>query len=406
MIKTICRLLTTKKSRVFIKKYCILITFLLMALMVSISGSINTVNASTPSKDNQAVRQKIDNILDGIGITNVKYMKEAYDNFASFAQPSRQTGHASSNLPFTARIGGFIRGFAYFFCFVFATIGIIKESQRGEISMDYWTRIFAATAMAIIIVANVDLVMNAIYDTGGVIIDGVVSAVTDAESSTSFTEMDISIGSMSEESKAILIRQLSMLPGLNGYEQSLVDNLEEAAGEGEGTTEEAEGGLEENEEEKIRIGTLEDVYYGNTDEYLAIQYINDLMEPLQLICLLPLLASMYLTYSMLFEIKLRQIFAPIAVATIGYDGARASGIRFLKKYLTCFLRIGMYFVIAAIGTEMTRFFYARAIMTDMESVKTMTVGIATNLILMFGSNVLAAMTMFQAGSLADEIVGT
>ena len=54
---------------------------------------------------------------------------------------------------------------------------------------------------------------------------------------------------------------------------------------------------------------------------------------------------------------------------------------------------------------MTRFFYARALMTYMEAVKEITAGIATNLILMFGSNILAAMTMFQAGSLADEIVG-
>lgn len=404
MLNNIYRLLTTKSSRTLIKKYCILIMFLFLALMVSMSGNIKTVNASTPANQDQ-VRQKIDNVLDGIGITNVRYMKEAYDNFSLFAKPSKQTGHTSSNLPFTARIGGFIKGFAYFFCFVFSTIGIIKESQRGEISMDYWTRIFAATAVAIIVVANIDLVMNSIYDTGGVIIDGMVCAVTDAESSTSFTEMDISVGSMSDESKAILIRQMSMLPGLNGYEQSLVDKLEENGGDSGEVTEESEGGLGENEEEKIRIGTLEDVYYQHTDDYLAYTYINDLMEPLQLICLLPLLASMYLTYSMLFEIKLRQVFAPLAIASIGYDGARASGIRFLKKYLTCFLRIGMYFVIAAIGTEMTRFFYARALMTDMEAVKEITVGIATNLILMFGSNILAAMTMFQAGSLADEIVG-
>ena len=130
------------------------------------------------------------------------------------------------------------------------------------------------------------------------------------------------------------------------------------------------------------------------------------MTPMQLIGLLPMLASMYLMYAMVFEIKLRQIFAPLAVAGIALEGPRSSGLRFLKKYLACYLRVTMYFAIAALGAMMTNYFYERVITTaTINQLTKLDIGTTACLIMMFGSNALAAITMLQTGGLADEIIG-
>ena len=66
----------------------------------------------------------------------------------------------------------------------------------------------------------------------------------------------------------------------------------------------------------------------------------------------------------------------------------------------------MYFAIAALGAMMTNYFYERVITTaTITQLTKLDIGTTACLIMMFGSNALAAITMLQTGGLADEIIG-
>ena len=402
MYTSIKRCINSKETRQFLKKYCFVVMFIILAGMVFTVKSIPSVSASTPS-NTASIREKVDNIMDGFHLTNVKYMKYAYDQFANYMDYTDEEG-------VFYMAAKFIKGIAMFFCLIFCLLGIIKESARGEISMDYWTRIFVSTVVAVLLVANVSAVMDSLYKTGGAIIDEMISSTT-MFADTATDHMSL----ITDEQKKDLIHKWSLLPGFNGHfpvdDEAGTGEEEEGTGDGEGGEQDGgngEGGGNEETDEttQSRVGSLEDVYYGtdNGEQYIATQYLSSLLDPLQLVCLLPLLASMYLIFAMVFEVKIRQLFAPIAVAAIGYEGARSSAVRFLKKYLSCFLRIGIYFIIGVIGASMTHFFYAETLKTSIEN-NEVTIELASNLILMFASNIIAALTMLQAGSISDEIVG-
>ena len=411
MATNLTRFLQKKETRVLIKKYWITIMFLILIGMGLLAQQIHPVNATVPV--NLAIAQtKIKNLLKGMSISNVSYMKQAYDKFTTLAG-NRYKGTDILTIMNTA--SGFITALAIFICMIFSIIGIIKESQRGEISEDYWTRVFVSSVVAIVVVANVNTVMNSLYDTGSVIIEQMTEAALQSDRLDNNANEDKRSGSSGEggsesdlsEREKTLLHALSLIPGLNGYESNETAGAEGT--ESEESTEAGGGtggsGKKDDEAAAVRIGSIEDVYNGNVDDYLAIQHINELIDIFQIVGILPLLASVYLIYSMIFEIKLRQLFAPMAVATIGYEGARSSALRFLKKYFACYLRIAMYFVIAALGSQLTNYFLDDICDQVKASTSTLTPELAASILLMFGANVLAALTMLQAGTMADEIIG-
>lgn len=379
----IIRFLQKKETRKLISRYRFVVMFLLLATMVLIAKQLRVVEASPAN--NALIRKEIDNMLNGIKATNIKYMKQVYSNFSSVADPN--DGSYTSSL--IQKATEFVTGLAIFFCVIFGLIGLIKESQKGEITAEYWTKVFVSTVVAVTVVANINMVMDALYKTGGAFIDGMITVVDD---NTSLESQQVT---MDENKKKALLHALSLMPPFNGYQSgtSVPDPNNPAPDP-------------DNPDENLTVGTIEDVYYGTTDDYIASSYIHDLMTPMQLIGLLPMLASMYLMYAMVFEIKLRQIFAPLAVAGIALEGPRSSGLRFLKKYLACYLRVTMYFAIAALGSMMTNYFYERVITTaTINQLTKLDIGTTACLIMMFGSNALAAITMLQTGGLADEIIG-
>ena len=44
------------------------------------------------------------------------------------------------------------------------------------------------------------------------------------------------------------------------------------------------------------------------------------------------------------EIILRHIFMPIAIANVSHEGVRSAGVRYIKKYLGCFAKLGAIMV--------------------------------------------------------------
>ena len=150
--------------------------------------------------------------------------------------------------------------------------------------------------------------------------------------------------------------------------------------------------------------------------YLPEQNMVKYLDMFMYVAYLPMLVALFLMYSAIFELKIRQILAPMAVATISYEGARGSGVRFLKKYLACFLKIAIYFLVAWIGYCLSMYFYKRILNNDnintanLEDKREGAADIGApgvmDAIMMLLSNVVCAMAMMQTGGIADEVVGS
>ena len=362
----------------FCKKYRWLTAFCILAVYVCLIRMIPVVYASTLDE----LKARMDNLLGGFSRTNFEYMRLAYSTFKDFTM--NDGGGVTKMRTITALIGDVM-------VIVFSLINIAKETQRGEISMDYWFRIAATLVVAIVLVTSVGNVMDYIYGMGDYVITAADTRMQDDEIETAGKDKngnpltvtvgkagkDINSDENSDEKNNIL-EAMTYIPGLSGDQ------------DGNG-----------NIKELYNATSASDV------SFFRIESAESIVTLMEYIVYAPMLICMFLVFSAIFEVKLRQIFAPIAVAAIAYEGGRSTGVRFLKKYMACFVKIALYFTIAAIGAEMTIFFYYKvATVKDFAGTDgVMAPENVINLIMMIGSNIVAAMSMMQIGGLGDEIVG-
>ena len=132
-----------------------------MALFVFfIRCFIPTVYAS----DLDELKRKCDNLFTGFGMTNFEYMRFVYSAFKHFTA-------TDSNGVMNLRIVITTIGNLAVICF--SLMNLAKESQRGEITLDYMFRVAATIVVACILVTSVGTLMDYIYGAG----DYIVSAV-------------------------------------------------------------------------------------------------------------------------------------------------------------------------------------------------------------------------------------
>lgn len=341
----------------FIKK-CIKYKWITIMAVSAILFMLYRHNTVFATISYETMRAEVNNFMNGFNTTNFTHMKNAYSSMKEFAMQAQGT---------PSGLRKFIIAFANILVVIFAAMGVIKESQKGEISMDYWYRIFVVTIGAVIVVSSVNLIMDYLYGIG----DYVVTTISYYMENSPGSNQALNLGEGQEEARANFIDALSTLPGLNGDENGN-NTLRDLMDAGEGDV-----------------------------NFWAMQEAHSMLTPLMLFSYAPLVICIFLVYSATFEIRIRQLFAPVAVASIAYEGGRSAGVRFLKKYLSCFIKIGIYFFIAAIGSQMTRYFYQKLTSTGSSGDVTTMV----NLVMMLMSNVIAAMSMMQTGGLGDEIVG-
>lgn len=72
-----------------------------------------------------------------------------------------------------------------------------------------------------------------------------------------------------------------------------------------------------------------------------------------LISLILNIAANFLTFSILLEIGVRRILAPLQVVNLMEDGFRGSGMRYLKKYIATFLKIAICLIVCSLGSVLT-----------------------------------------------------
>lgn len=61
-------------------------------------------------------------------------------------------------------------------------------------------------------------------------------------------------------------------------------------------------------------------------------------------------AANFTTFSILLELGVRRIFAPCIVVSLFDDGMRGPGMRYLKKYVATFIKIGVCLIVCALGS--------------------------------------------------------
>ena len=69
-----------------------------------------------------------------------------------------------------------------------------------------------------------------------------------------------------------------------------------------------------------------------------------LMIPLLIINYVIIIQILTGVLSCYVEIVLRHLFIPVAIANISHEGARSSGVRYIKKYFGCFMKVGAIMV--------------------------------------------------------------
>ncbi len=71
--------------------------------------------------------------------------------------------------------------------------------------------------------------------------------------------------------------------------------------------------------------------------------------PVYLLCKLEVLAVKMVAFSIILELGVRRIFFPLAVVDIYGEGMRSSGMRYMKKYLACWVRMSLCIAVAYLG---------------------------------------------------------
>lgn len=314
-----------------------------MGLFILVNACIN-VHAVTSK---ESIKENYDVFFAGFKETTFEHMKKSYDSFKELFQPGAFSTKSSTNV--NNALKGFadmIMGVGQTLVIMHMLINIIQLAARNELIEQYWTKLMVTTVIAVIAIIALPHILKSIYNLGNYLIDSAIK---------------LNMSGKTPSDKKAIIKQLSTLPGMEHLKDILGDSKENI-------------------------------------KYSVQEQTNDMLNVLKYIAWLPLIASMFLTFSSVFEIKVREVFAPIAIASIASGGARSGGVRYLLKYLACFLKMAIYFVIAFIGSVLMIGFYNQAL-------KYTGSGVNMPLVLMILSPIVTAMAMMQTGGLGDEILG-
>lgn len=113
-------------------------------------------------------------------------------------------------------------------------------------------------------------------------------------------------------------------------------------------------------------------------------------------------------FSIIFDLLLRRIFTPIAIADIYGEGLRSPGTRYLKRYLSCFIKIAIVLAVCLIAGLAQKALAEATFDNTTDSIKEALSGIGPVIMYVaecIGINLTAIITILKGGELANEVVG-
>ena len=74
--------------------------------------------------------------------------------------------------------------------------------------------------------------------------------------------------------------------------------------------------------------------------------------PIYLLSKVEVIAVKMVAFSIILELGIRRLFFPLAIADIYGEGMRSPGMRYMKKYLACWVRMSICIAVAYLGNQM------------------------------------------------------
>lgn len=74
--------------------------------------------------------------------------------------------------------------------------------------------------------------------------------------------------------------------------------------------------------------------------------------PIYLLAKIEVIAVKMVAFSIILELGIRRIFFPLAIVDIYGEGMRSSGMRYMKKYLACWIRMSICIAVAYLGNQL------------------------------------------------------
>lgn len=331
----------TSKDSIFKRYFWVFVLLAIVAVVVC----FNVVPKVMAFSDKPQVENSFNAFIEGFKDTLFDRMLSYYKKFSEFMSPK------TSESQFNSGFVDFVQALAQAMVVLYMLVNMIQEAQKGDPTLDYWTKIFLRTAVAMLMVMMIAQIISSLYDLGGAIIE---------KAGQGMMQSKVELTNPNKEQWA---NAIAKLPGMK--------DVGEILGSG------AKGA----DAEKAAVN------------WYKLQGVGQISKMLNYIVWFPMGVCIFLMFSAIFEIKIRQLFAPIAVAAISYEGARGSGVRYLKKYLGCLFKIVIYFGIAGIGSALTRHFLSQIGKDEI------------NVVFALLSNVVAGLAMMQSGGIGDEILG-
>lgn len=267
-------------------------------------------------------------------------------------------------------------------------LALIRESMRGDPSVEMWFKWLAVYSVTIFAIINWHDIADGVNSLGKSLLENVSqqSAVTQADTGAAGASDDAMAESIVRGAFGMLIE--------NGQLDSMPDDhaISEAASAIQGGSTSTENiittlGGNANAENNTFLASVE-----MTIRVLIFKILRILFQ-----CAID--AQIYMVY---IQLIIRTIAMPLAIAGIASDGAgmRSSGIRYLKRFLGLYLQIAIVILIGKImGVTL------RTVMLNVANMSNSALGAALPIytVITFMGAMMVAVS--QSGAIAQEILG-
>ena len=342
---------------------------------------------------------------------------------------------------------------------IYIIIAIIKESMRGDPSFDFWFKIFATMILTVFVCVNTIEIIDAIEGIGQSILTQLIGTgeVGDADKTIETIE-GASITNMLKDAKdngkgkkedatikdystEMLLLPYELLQSNGFITEKALDTIKEndsnkakyaqctfdyfcitkneknvkeyfpgyaqantgktdpsdtTGGSSGGNDDVSDTNTKENILKDIQNKLGEDAITGTKNEFdtLLFSIFTIIMYIFSLGFIIAIDA---LLFSIMIQLTIRKILAPIAFASIATEGARSSGVRYIKRFFALYLQVAIIYIFAAIFNSI---------------VMRLIIGIGTSeqsgiikVVMVFGGMAALVAAVSQTGPIATEVMG-
>ena len=292
------------------KKRCIISWITIVCIVVCIMVSLpRLVYAADPQPDTSHDTDITNNLNDFLDLTSLTYyyapLVQILQNgvFIRLCIDKFYSGGVTDTiiedlqkLDFVKGLEGALQAIAMLIIMYHLILSIVKELERGEMTMESWLRILMAFVIPCVCIIECKRMIKGFATLGSWMQQIIFNNAT----------MNFSGEDLIDEGSCVPVPTYSFTDGLGEY-----------------------------------LGELQDYLWASIKGVLL--FIPFCL--LNFIIVLTILSGVLTNF---VEICIRHLFLPLAIANISYEGVRSSGLRFIKKYLGCYIKIGCIMLIVSV----------------------------------------------------------